>query len=104
MRLDTNRNDTVLSCFICISASNVISGNGANGVLLTNGARFNTLRGNFIGTNLAGTAALGNALDGVAILGANNNSLIGTTFPQPPFVYLNLVSGNGGNGLRIHDS
>lgn len=84
---------------------NVISGNGANGVLLTSGAGFNTLSGNYIGTNLAGTQALGNALDGVAILsGANNNALIGTTFPQPPFVYLNLVSGNGGNGLRIRDS
>ncbi|MDB5313589.1 MAG: hypothetical protein JWO38_7791 [Gemmataceae bacterium] len=84
---------------------NVISGNGANGVLLTNGAGFNTLSGNFIGTDLAGTHSVGNTLDGVAILnGANNNSLIGTTFPQPPFVYLNLLSGNGGNGLRIQDS
>ena len=36
--------------------------------------------------------ALGNALDGVAILnGADNNSLSGTTLPQPPFVFLNLV-------------
>jgi hypothetical protein len=84
---------------------NVISGNGGDGVLLTNGAAFNVLSGNFIGTDLAGTHALGNALDGVAILnGANNNSLIGTTFPQQPFVYLNLLSGNGGNGLRIQDA
>jgi hypothetical protein len=84
---------------------NLISGNGENGVLLTTGAGFNTLSGNFIGTDLAGTAALGNVLDGVAIVnGANNNSLIGTTFPQPPFVFLNLMSGNGGNGLRIQDS
>ena len=84
---------------------NVISGNGLNGVLLTDGAGFNTLSGNFIGTDLAGLHALGNALDGVAILnGADNNSLIGTTLTQPPFVFLNLVSGNGGNGLRIDDS
>jgi hypothetical protein len=84
---------------------NVISGNGLNGVLLTSGAEFNTLSGNFIGTDLAGTQALGNDLDGVAIVnGANNNSLIGTTFPQPPFVFLNLICGNGGNGLRIQDS
>jgi Domain of unknown function (DUF4214) len=84
---------------------NVISGNGLNGVLLTTGAGFNTLSGNFIGTDLAGAHALGNALDGVAILnGANNNSLIGTTLLQPPFVFLNLVSGNGGNGLRINNA
>ena len=41
----------------------------------------------------------------MAILnGADNNSLIGTTLTQPPFVFLNLVSGNGGNGLHIKDS
>ena len=84
---------------------NVISGNDLNGVLLTTAAGFNTLSGNFIGTDLTGTQALGNALDGVAIFdGADNNSLIGTTFPQPPFVYLNVVSGNGGNGLRINNA
>jgi hypothetical protein len=84
---------------------NVISANGLNGVLLTDGAGFNTLSGNFIGVNLAGVQALGNALDGVAILdGADNNSLIGTTLTQPPFVYLNLISGNGGNGLRIDNA
>ncbi len=83
---------------------NVISGSGANGVLITNGAGNNLLSGNYIGTDLGGTQALGNALDGVAIIDADNNSLIGTTFPQPPFVYLNLMAGNGGNGLRIHDS
>ncbi|HWG43169.1 MAG TPA: right-handed parallel beta-helix repeat-containing protein [Gemmataceae bacterium] len=83
---------------------NVISANHANGVFLSNGAEFNTLSGNFIGTNLAGTSPLGNALDGVAIVDANNNSLIGTTFPQQPFVYLNLICANGGNGLRITDS
>jgi hypothetical protein len=83
---------------------NVISGNVGDGVLLTSGAEFNTLSGNFIGSDLAGTSGVGNNLDGVAIVDANNNSLIGTTFPQQPFVYLNLVCANGGNGLRIDDS
>jgi hypothetical protein len=83
---------------------NVISGSGSHGVLITNGASHNLLSGNYIGTDLSGTQSLGNALDGVAIVDADNNSLIGTTFPQAPFVYLNLMGGNGGNGLRIHDS
>jgi hypothetical protein len=83
---------------------NVISGSGANGVLISDGATFNFLSGNYIGTDLGGTVDLGNAFDGVAIVNADNNALIGTTFPQPPFVYLNLMGGNGGNGLRIHDS
>lgn len=83
---------------------NLISGNGANGVLIDKASTFNSLSGNYIGTNLAGTAAVGNALDGVAILGADNNSLSGTTLTQQPFVFLNLVSGNKGNGLTIIDS
>ena len=83
---------------------NVISGNGANGVLLTNGASHNQLSGNFIGVELNGTAGLGNALDGVAIVGANNNSVLGTDDLHKPFVYFNVVSGNGGNGLRVDNS
>lgn len=83
---------------------NVISANGGDGVLITGGALYNTLNGNFIGTDVTGTHAYGNKSDGVAIIGADNNSLIGTTISQDPFVYLNLVCGNGGNGLTIDDS
>lgn len=84
---------------------NVISANGGDGVLITNGATYNTLSGNFIGTDATGLQPLGNTFDGVAILnGSNNNSLIGTTFVQQPFVYLNLICANGGNGLRIDNS
>jgi len=89
---------------------NVISGNGQNGVLTTRGAGFNRLSGNFIGTDLAGTAAIGNALDGVAIVEAHNNQLLGTFQTSRPldtsnaFVFYNVVSGNGGNGLRITDA
>ena len=42
--------------------------------------------GNFIGTNAAGTAALGNTLDGISLNDATNNRIIG-----------NVVSGNGIN-------
>jgi hypothetical protein len=83
---------------------NLISGNGVNGVLINGGATENTLSGNFVGTSASGTSALGNRLDGVAIVGANGNSLIGCTFQQDPFVYYNVLSGNGGNGLRITNS
>src|SRR5262249_16598524 len=61
--------------------------------------------GNFIGTAASGLKALGNALDGVAIVnGSNDNELDGTFFNLDPFVFYNVVSGNGGNGLRIRDS
>ncbi|MFM8986672.1 MAG: right-handed parallel beta-helix repeat-containing protein, partial [Planctomycetia bacterium] len=60
--------------------------------------------GNFVGTTGSGNAALGNAADGVAIVNASGNSLLGTTFRQDPFVFYNVLSGNGGNGLRITSS
>ncbi len=83
---------------------NVISDNGGDGVLITGGAEDNTLSGNFIGSDVTGMHALGNSGDGVGIIHADNNSLIGTTVTQDPFVYLNLVVANGGNGLVIDDS
>ena len=83
---------------------NLISGNRANGVLINGGATGNTLSGNFVGTSAFGNSALGNRLDGGAIVGANGNSLIGCTDHQDPFVYYNVLSGNGANGLRITNS
>jgi parallel beta-helix repeat protein len=100
----TGGNDPTNSVFVRPPQGNLISGNSAYGVLVSNGANDNQLSGNFIGTTAAGTAALANRLDGVAIVSADNNSLIGCTFQQDPFVFYNVISGNGGNGLRIADS
>ena len=83
---------------------NVISGNSGNGVRIDTGAQFNNLSGNFIGTDLAGLIAIGNTLDGVFIVNADNNSLIGTFRNMDPFVFYNVVSGNDRNGLRIKNS
>lgn len=83
---------------------NLISGNLGSGVLIDDGATGNQLSGNFIGTDSTGNAALGNRQDGVAIVNANGNKLIGTADDLNPFAYYNVVSGNGGNGLRITDS
>jgi hypothetical protein len=90
--------------FVRPPQGNLISGNNANGVLITGGATLNTLSGNYIGTTAAGSAALGNTLDGVAIVSANNNTLLGCTFQQDPFVFYNVISGNGGNGVRVTNS
>ncbi|MDT7713905.1 MAG: hypothetical protein QOG46_2830, partial [Pseudonocardiales bacterium] len=67
---------------------NVISGNGAHGVLVE-GAR-NTLRGNLIGTTSDGAAALGNGSDGVQIATSGN-----TVGPG------NVISGNRDAGVDI---
>ena len=83
---------------------NLISGNSGHGVLITDGATHNTLSGNFIGTSASGNQKLGNDGDGVAIIKADNNALLGCQLESSPFVYYNVVSGNTGNGLRISNS
>ncbi|HYH69166.1 MAG TPA: right-handed parallel beta-helix repeat-containing protein [Urbifossiella sp.] len=100
----TGGNDPTAGTFVRPPLGNLISANDANGVLLTGAATMNVLSGNFIGTAAAGVSALGNALDGVAIEGADGNQLIGCTVRQDPFVFYNVIGGNGGNGLRITDS
>lgn len=72
------------------NVGNVISGNTGQGVdISTNG---NVVAGNKIGTNPAGTAALGNGNGGVRISGAAQSNFIG---------YLNVISGNTGDGVAI---
>src|SRR5205807_6132193 len=39
-----------------------------------------------------------------AIVGANANRVIGCELVNDPFVFYNVVSGNGGNGVRVTDS
>ncbi len=66
-------------------ARNIISGNGADGVEISgNGSK---VQGNFIGTDITGTLALGNGTGGVR---ADNNVLIGGTVPEAR----NVISGN----------
>jgi titin len=71
-------------------SGNVISGNGANGVYLV-GASGNTLAGNFIGTDVAGTLALGNHNRGVAFLAGSGN-LVGPG---------NVISANVADGIVL---
>lgn len=100
----TGGNNPTNGIFVVPPLGNLISGNGTNGVYLTGQAHDNQLSGNFIGTDKTGNAALGNGWDGVAIDNADNNALIGCTFTQDPFVFYNVISGNGCNGLRVTNS
>jgi parallel beta-helix repeat protein len=101
---ETGGNDPTQNVFVRPPEGNLISGNNADGVLIENNATENQLSGNFIGTSASGNTALGNGLDGVAIFHANNNSLLGCTIQTDPFVFYNVISGNGGNGLRVTNS
>ena len=66
---------------------------GNNVEIYTNG---NTIAGNFIGTNVAGTAAVTGLNYGVLVVSAANNT-IGGTNPADS----NLISGNKTNGVGI---
>jgi hypothetical protein len=76
-------------------ARNVFSGNNANGVILfdnssTGSITDNEVLGNFIGTDVSGTAPLGNFSDGVHLEGNVSQNEVAA----------NTISGNG-TGVEI---
>ncbi|MHC4537331.1 MAG: LamG-like jellyroll fold domain-containing protein, partial [Planctomycetota bacterium] len=79
-------------------ARNIISGNNDMGVeIILSGATGNKVQGNYIGTDVTGTTDLGNSTHGVFINASGNtigDSSSGTG---------NVISGNGGNGIIIHE-
>jgi titin len=79
---------------------NIISGNSANGVVIYGqGASGNTVQGNYIGTDVSGTLALGNIGYGIFIgSGAADNAIGGLTAGTR-----NLISGNSEHGIGIFD-
>lgn len=79
--------------------SNVISGNGAAGIRLDS-ARSNSVQGNIIGLNAAGTASIPNAWSGVFVLAGAQSNLIG----GPLTSQRNVISGNSAQGLLITDA
>jgi parallel beta-helix repeat protein len=100
----TGGNAPTTDVFVVPPQGNLISGNNANGVLIQKNSTGNQLSGNFIGTTATGNSALGNSLDGVYIHKSDDNTLLGCTFQQDPFVFYNVISGNLGNGLRVYNS
>ncbi len=82
------------------AARNVISGNDQHGVVIQGGiSSSNVVQGNYIGTNAAGTAALGNTLGGILVQHSQANTIGGTTVAER-----NIVSGNGANGVYLFGS
>jgi hypothetical protein len=78
------------------AARNIISGNTNDGILI-DGSQSNLVEGNYIGTDVGGTMALANALNGVEIFdGASNNTVGGTVAGAA-----NIVSGNTNDGILL---
>ncbi len=100
----TGDKGTQTPVFVVPPLGNLISGNARAGVRIAGGSSGNVLNGNFIGTTADGDGAIGNHGNGVVIDHAGRNSLTGCKFVNNPFVYYNVLSANGGNGLLVFDS
>ncbi len=82
-------------------AGNVISGNLSQGIVIRGaGATGNSVQGNYVGLNAAGTAAVPNVFSGLEIsVGAQNNTIGGTVAGAG-----NVFSGNTAQGIMIRDA
>lgn len=78
------------------NARNVVSANSAGISLLNAGASRNQILGNFVGTDVTGTRALGNTNWGVSVESAANNQIGITNLGGG-----NLISGNQADGVVI---
>jgi len=79
---------------------NVISGNGANGILLSATAANIGIRGNYIGLTASGASALPNGSNGVRVLATAGQIDIGGINQTEG----NVISGNTGDGIGLDTS
>ncbi len=78
-----------------VSERNVVSGNTWRGIWLNPGSSSNTIRGNYVGLNAAGTAAVANNI-GLYLYQSANNTIGGTGVGEG-----NVLSGNTSFGLYL---
>jgi CSLREA domain-containing protein len=84
------------------ASRNVISGNDGNGVNIFGDEAKVEIYNNYIGTNAAGTADLGNSLDGINLGGQSDVTIGGTiVFGGVSSSIGNVISGNNRHGINI---
>ncbi len=83
-------------------AGNLISGNGLNGITMTN-TSWNLISGNRIGTRNDGVSALGNTYIGIVVNAGCSNNTIGGLDPAAgnTIAFSGLTIGGGRAGVRI---
>ncbi len=77
---------------------NVISGNTGQGVYVLDSGG-NLIEGNLIGTDLAGSTALANGIEGIVLDGSNNDTIGGIVNGAR-----NVISGNGTYNVYVFDA
>jgi hypothetical protein len=95
-----------------VSARNIISGNGGNGIQLGSNGSFQqdqrtVIEGNFIGTDMAGQAAVPNGGNGVSVF-STDNTIGGTDAGAANIIAFNKQSGvvldRGGDNAILNNS
>jgi titin len=79
---------------------NIISGNADHGIWITNSVGIGVL-GNYIGTNVSGTASISNGLGGVKITAGEANIIGGAIYGIIPATKGNLIRYNNGDGVHL---
>ncbi len=85
-------------------AGNIISGNGGKGVSFFDNSDDNSIQGNFIGTDITGTEALGNGDAGVYIDDSNGNQVGGNDPLARNVISGNNTNNNGYDGVNVNGS
>src|SRR5688572_23368647 len=109
IRVQTNESSAAQTTNIGGTAANqrnIISGNDGNGIVIDGPYTEEDINvfNNYIGTNVTGTAAVPNGVNGIYILDSYE---FGTTTQPDIFIgcpnaaQRNVISGNGANGIRI---
>lgn len=80
---------------------NVISGNGHNGIKISDSANNITVSGNYIGTTANGNGPLGNSQNGVWVTNFDAEINFGVHFVEFGGKDGNVISANGENGVKI---
>jgi len=92
----SGRNNTVGGT--TVGAGNIISGNNGSGIFITGSSiSGNVLQGNHIGTDVNGSADLGNSGSGLRIANSPNNAIGGSVTGAG-----NVIAFNGASGVLIY--
>jgi titin len=89
-----------------VGEGNVISGNGHNGILITDSATTSTVvQGNLIGVDVSGFLPLGNGVSGIYVFNSAHETLIGTDgIGINDAGKRNVISGNLNDGITIESA